>query len=103
MLEKSTNTLVAIDLTGFTGRFEDGACNPLTPLVDRPFVQHVIESAVQQNVKRLDVFVENDLEAIKLEFGNGERWGITIEYPAVRGSQLLDQHLPRAEMTVAGQ
>lgn len=57
---------------------------PMLPLVDRPFLQHVVEFFAAQGVKRFD-FVRCHLpEQLERHLGNGERWGSRFTYHLVR-------------------
>lgn len=57
---------------------------PLLPLVDRPFIQHVIEYFAAQGVKRFD-FVRSHLpEKLEQYLGDGKRWGSQFTYHLVR-------------------
>ena len=48
---------------------------PLLPLVDRPFLQHVIEFCVHQGVRRFDFVLSHLPEKVEEFLGGGERWG----------------------------
>src|SRR5437764_2986305 len=51
---------------------------PLLPLVDRPFLQHVIESCVHQGIFRFDFILSHLPEKIEHFLGDGKRWGCTF-------------------------
>jgi lipopolysaccharide/colanic/teichoic acid biosynthesis glycosyltransferase len=49
---------------------------PLLPLVDRPFVQHVVEYLARLGITRIDIAVCACPEAYSDLLGDGSRWGI---------------------------
>lgn len=51
---------------------------PLLPLVDRPFLQHVIEFCVHQGITRFDLVLSHLPEKIEHFLGDGKRWGCTF-------------------------
>ena len=57
----------------------------LTPLLDRPFLQHVVEYIVDSGLVETVEFVLHHMpERVEGLFGNGERWGVTFRYHLVR-------------------
>jgi NDP-sugar pyrophosphorylase family protein len=64
----------------------------LMPLVDRPFLQHVLEKCVSLGVSRAEIIVDNDgaEDEIRKILGTGRRWGCSITYHINRcGSPLI--------------
>src|SRR5262249_10913583 len=57
---------------------------PLLPLVDRPFLQHVIEFLAHNGIKQIDLVLSHLPEKIENYFGDGTRWGSTITYHLAR-------------------
>src|SRR5262249_9083448 len=57
---------------------------PLAPLVDRPFIQHVVEHLVSQDVREFDWVLSHLPEEIEQVLGTGERWGARFRYHLVR-------------------
>jgi len=49
-------------------------------LLDRPFLQHVIEMCVNGGIKKFDVLLSAHPEKIEAALGNGKRWGVEITY-----------------------
>jgi len=49
----------------------------LLPLIDRPFLQHVIERLVGVGVTELELLVADHPEAVEALVGDGSRWGLT--------------------------
>ncbi len=54
--------------------------SPLAFLLDRPFLQHVIEVCVNGGVKKFDILISAHPEKIEKALGNGNRWGVEITY-----------------------
>src|SRR5438552_394640 len=53
---------------------------PIIPLVDRPFLQHVIEYLVDQGVSSFGFVLSHLPEQIEEFLGDGKRWGSTFRY-----------------------
>ena len=49
-------------------------------VLDRPFLQHVIEVCVNGGIKTFDILISAHPEKIEAALGNGDRWGVTITY-----------------------
>ncbi|MDM8536486.1 sugar transferase [Desulfobacterales bacterium HSG17] len=62
----------------------DSISSSLMLLIDRPFIQHVIEYLVNQGIKDFDVVLCQSPEKIKDLLGNGRRWGVNFTYHLVR-------------------
>lgn len=73
-----------------TGQFPDGSLLndqfsvPMLPLVDRPFIQHVVEYFVFQGIRSFDWILCHLAEQIEHFLGNGERWGAEFRYHLAR-------------------
>ena len=50
----------------------------MTTLVDRPFVQHVVEWLVQAGFNRIEVVVDGPNVALAQLLGDGTRWGVRL-------------------------
>ena len=57
---------------------------PLLPLVDRPFLQHVVEYLASQGVRQFDFVLCHLPEKIEQFLGDGRRWGCSFVYHLVR-------------------
>ena len=55
----------------------------MLPLMDRPFVQHIVESLVNRGFKRFDVVLSHMPEKIERLLGDGKRWGVEVRYHLV--------------------
>jgi len=56
----------------------------LLPLMDRPFIQHVLEQLVLQGFKFFDIVLCSYPESFKHLLGDGSRWGVTCRYHLVK-------------------
>jgi hypothetical protein len=57
---------------------------PLFPLVDRPFIQHVVERLVEGGISEFDFILSHLPEKIESLLGNGTRWGSAFRFHLVR-------------------
>src|SRR5271157_918369 len=57
---------------------------PLLPLLDRPFLQHVIEHLAGQKITRLDLVLSHLPEKIEHFVGDGKRWGCQVAFHLAR-------------------
>jgi hypothetical protein len=55
-------------------------CLPLFPLLDRPFLQHVVEALVGRGVTDIHVVCGAGAEAVEPFLGDGARWGCSFSY-----------------------
>ena len=53
---------------------------PLLTIGDKPLLQTILESFVEQNFRRFYISVNYKADAIKDHFGDGETWGVEIRY-----------------------
>ena len=53
---------------------------PLLPLVDRPFIQHVVEFLVEGGITRFEFVLSHLPEKIENFLGDGSRWGCTFKF-----------------------
>lgn len=52
----------------------------LWPLVDRPFIQHVVERLVAQDIHDIQLVVDDPHGVMRHLFGDGTRWGVRITH-----------------------
>lgn len=57
---------------------------PMLPLVDRPFIQHIIETLVDKGVTEFDIILSHLPEKIEHLLGSGARWGSKIRFHLTR-------------------
>lgn len=63
----------------------------LAPLLDRSFLQHIIEYVMDEGVKEIDFLLAKEFEGVRELLGKGTRWGGTFRYHLVgNGACLLD-------------
>ncbi len=72
---------------------------PMMPLVDRPFIQHVVEYLVARGVQEVHFFLNHLPERIESHFGGGERWGCRFHYHLVRDESALGRVLRSVAFT----
>src|SRR4051794_2548913 len=53
-------------------------------LMDRPFLQHVLEALVDAGVHHFDFVLHHRPELVEAHFGDGKRWGCEIRYYLAR-------------------
>ncbi len=57
---------------------------PMLPLIDRPFIQHVVEYLVDQGVTEFDFILSHLPEQIEHLLGDGRRWGSRFRFHLAR-------------------
>jgi len=53
---------------------------PLLTIGDKPLLETILESFVEQDFSRFYISVNYKAETIKAHFGDGEKWGVDIRY-----------------------
>ncbi|OQY42307.1 MAG: hypothetical protein B6240_14115 [Desulfobacteraceae bacterium 4572_87] len=53
---------------------------PLLPLVDRPFIQHMVEFLIREGVTRFDFVLSHFPEKMEELLGDGSRWGSEFRF-----------------------
>lgn len=53
---------------------------PLVPIVDKPILEIIIIQLAKQGFERIIITVNHQANIIMAYFGNGQKWGIKIEY-----------------------
>jgi len=73
---------------------------PMLPIANRPLLEHVLEAVVAAGIQRVVLVVGYERTRIQTYFGDGDDWGVDVEY-AVQEAQLGSGHaLLQAESTV---
>ena len=54
--------------------------HPLGQVLDRPFLQHLVEQLVHRGVGNFELLVPKDYTAVLALLGDGTRWGVRMEY-----------------------
>jgi len=57
---------------------------PMLPLMDRPFVQHLVEYVVEQGILRLEFIFSHLPEKLEYFLGDGSRWGCSFGFHLAR-------------------
>lgn len=52
----------------------------MLPLIDRPFLQHIVEHIVANGIKKIEFILNDHANAVETFFGTGQRWGIECKY-----------------------
>jgi NDP-sugar pyrophosphorylase family protein len=73
--------------------------DPLLPLLDRPFLQHVIEYLARQGVREFEIVLSHRPETVEGYFGDGTRWGCRFTYHLARDPQRPYRVLKTLEIT----
>lgn len=71
----------------------------LLPLVDRPFIQHVVEYLVNQGITDFDVILSHLPDKVETLFGYGKRWGVNFRYHIVKEPNRPYQPLKNLNLT----
>ena len=61
-------------------RGEPFVCRELFPLVDRPFIQHVVECLLAGGIEQIEFILHHQPEKFRQLLGDGDRWGGTFRY-----------------------
>lgn len=61
---------------------------PLVTVLDRPFIQHVVEYVVGQGVSRIDMVLCHRADLVEDQLGDGTRWGCSCHYHLARSPEL---------------
>jgi NDP-sugar pyrophosphorylase family protein len=73
-------------LSAFAGLLDDCAL-PMLTLGTKPIVQHWVERLSEAGIKHFLMMVDNVPEKTRAFLGNGERWGVEIQYANIRKGQ----------------
>ncbi len=56
----------------------------LLPLIDRPFIQHVVENLIEAGIRKFDFIMCRHPEKFEKLFGDGTRWGCEFKFHLTR-------------------
>jgi Nucleoside-diphosphate-sugar pyrophosphorylase involved in lipopolysaccharide biosynthesis/translation initiation factor 2B, gamma/epsilon subunits (eIF-2Bgamma/eIF-2Bepsilon) len=80
----SDNSVTAVILAAGEGRRLEPLTNrrpkPMVPVANRPLLEHVVEAVAAAGIDRIALVVGYRQERIRNHFGDGDDWGVTIEY-----------------------
>lgn len=65
----------------------ESRCAPMLPLLDRPFLQHIIERLVSNDITDISFLLSGFPEQVETFFSDGTRWGAAFEYHLVRNPE----------------
>lgn len=88
--------LFALGYQKALGVMAEECCTPLLRLVDKPIIVHIIEQLFKAGLRQFSIVCHHLPERLKVELGNGERWGVDIEYHLAK-----DLNAPFAPLKVA--
>ncbi len=54
--------------------------SPMVPVVDKPVMAYVVELLARHGIKKIVVSLHHLANQIEAYFGNGQRWGVSLEY-----------------------
>jgi len=102
----SDNSVTAVILAAGEGRRLEPLTNrrpkPMVPVANRPLLEHVVEAVAAAGIDRIALVVGYRQERIRNHFGDGDDWGVTIEY-VEQSTQLGTGHaVLQAESVVDG-
>ena len=52
----------------------------MLPLLDRPFLQHIVESLINRGISSVDFIINEHAHVIEDLFSSGQRWGSEFKY-----------------------
>lgn len=80
----SSDPVTAVILAAGEGRRLEPLTNrrpkPMVPVANRPLLAHVVEAVAAAGIDRIALVVGYRQERIRNHFGDGDDWGVTIEY-----------------------
>ncbi|QAU12145.1 glucose-1-phosphate thymidylyltransferase [Halorubrum sp. BOL3-1] len=102
----SNDSVTAVILAAGEGRRLAPLTNrrpkPMMPVANRPLLEHVVEAVTGAGIDRIVLVVGYRQERIRNHFGDGDDWGVTIEY-VEQATQLGTGHaVLQAEPVVDG-
>jgi hypothetical protein len=62
----------------------------MAPVMDRPFIQHVVEQLIPRGVTRVEFCLPSQAGAVAAHLGDGTRWGIEIVHHAEATTLAMD-------------
>lgn len=62
--------------------------SPMLPLVDRPFIQHVVEFLVEKGITRFEFIFSHLPEQLEALLGDGSRWGSRFSFHLAQDPQM---------------
>jgi len=78
----------------------DDRPKPMVPVLGRPFLEYQIEQLRDQGFERVLMLLGYLPEVIQAHFGDGRRWGISIEYAITPPEQLTSGRVAAARAAI---
>ncbi len=63
----------------------DNTCVALLPVVGKPVIEHTLEDLVKAGIREAVVVLSPHADQVEKTLGNGERWGMQLDYLLTRG------------------
>lgn len=76
--------LIATGESEAAGASENRYLAPLLPVLNRPIIQHVLETAAARGISKFDVVLCRAPEEFKRLLEDGSRWGVDLNYHVVK-------------------
>ena len=64
---------------------------PMIPIANRPILEYIVESVAEAGIEELVLVVGYERDRIQTHFGDGDEWGVSIQY-VVQEKQLGTAH-----------
>jgi hypothetical protein len=91
--------LVCAEASRPLGTLTGGAPAALLPLVDRPFLEHVLERLATQGVRHVDLLLSDGAAEVERVVGDGRRWGLEVAVHLARDAYRPYRSLPKVSDT----
>jgi len=102
----SDDAVTAVILAAGEGRRLQPLTNrrpkPMVPVANRPLLEHVVEAVAAAGIDRIALVVGYRQERIRNHFGDGDDWGVAIEYVEQRTQLGTGHAVLQAEAVVDG-
>ncbi|MBL8148673.1 MAG: sugar transferase [Blastocatellia bacterium] len=90
--------IVAPGYSTETSELNEHYPNTLFPLMDKPFIQHIVENLVEQGVTQFDILLHHLPVEVERLLGDGERWGSSFTFHVVRDIKAIYNRLKVIEL-----
>lgn len=101
-----TDSVTAVVLAAGEGRRLDPLTNkrpkPMVPIANRPLLEYVVEAVAEAGIDRIVLVVGYRRERIRNHFGDGDEWGIAIEYVEQKNQLGTGHAVLQTEASVTG-
>jgi hypothetical protein len=87
----SCNSILSLNPESTTGVF--------APLVDRPFLQHVVEAIIGQGIRQIYILLRKEDHLTMSVLGDGTRWGARFQYHRASDNESIYDALQQVPLT----